>query len=251
MKINAIIVDDEPLAREKLKEFLRDEKDIDLVGESSNGPEAVSDIESKKPDLIFLDVQMPGMDGFQVVDKIGCDNMPQIIFTTAYDQYALKAFEVHALDYLLKPFDRERFVSALERARDYLKLRTDSDFKYRLRELLDEIRQDQKYLDRLIIKSEGRIYFLKTSEIDWIEAAGNYITLHVNKEEHLMRETMNCMEKKLDPDKFIRVHRSTIVNLERIKEIHPMFSGEYLITLKNGMELTLSRKYREKFKELF
>ena len=251
MKIRALIVDDEPLARERIRDLLQDENDIDVVGESANGIDAVSDIREKVPDLIFLDVQMPGLDGFEVVEKVGFNKMPQVIFTTAYDQYALRAFEVHALDYLLKPFDRGRFQNALGRAMKYLKLKKDGDFKFRLRELLSEVKQERKYLDRLIIKSEGRIFFLKVDEIDWIEAAGNYLTLHAGKDNHLLRETMNCMETKLDPDRFFRIHRSTIVNIERIKEIHPMFNGEYVIILKNNKELNLSRKYREKFKELF
>ncbi|MFC1724323.1 LytR/AlgR family response regulator transcription factor [candidate division KSB1 bacterium] len=251
MKIRALIVDDEPLARERIRDLLEDDDYVDVIGESANGIDAVTDIREKVPDLIFLDVQMPGLDGFEVVEKVGCNKMPQVIFTTAYDQYALRAFEVHALDYLLKPFDRGRFQNALNRAIKYLKLKKDGDFKYRLKELLDEVKVERKYLDRLIIKSEGRIFFLKVDEIDWIEAAGNYLTLHVGNARHLLRETMNCMENKLDPDRFFRVHRSTIVNIERIKEIHPMFNSEYLIILKNGRELNLSRKYREKFKELF
>ena len=170
---------------------------------------------------------------------------------TAYDQYALRAFEVHALDYLLKPFDRNRFEEALDRARDHLEMRKNGEFSTRLREMLHEVKAETKYLDRLIVKTEGRIFFIKTDEITWISAAGNYVSLHVSKDEHLVRDTMHGMESKLDPNKFIRIHRSTIVNLERIKEIQPWFNGEYLVILNDDTRLTMSRKYRERFKDYF
>ena len=251
MTIQTLIIDDEPLARQRIRDLLVNEKEIDVAGESGNGVEAVAMIHDKKPDLIFLDVQMPEMDGFQVVENIKPEMMPHIIFVTAYDQYALRAFEVHALDYLLKPFDQDRFQKALDRAKKQIEFQKDGDFSYRLKELLHEIKSDDTYLERLIIKSEGRIFFVKTDEIDWIEAAGNYVTLHVGNEEHLMRDTMNSMEKKLDPKKFFRVHRSKIVNFECIKEIKPWFNGEYLIVLNDDSQLTLSRKYRERLKDFF
>lgn len=251
MKTRVLIVDDEPLARERIRDLLKKEPRFEVIGESGNGLDAITQIQTHAPDLVFLDVQMPELDGFGVIETLGADNIPHIIFVTAYDQYALKAFEVHALDYLLKPFDRNRFREALSRAIDHIELRRNGDFNYRLRELLQEVKVENKYVDRLIIKSEGRIFFIKTDEIHWIEAAGNYVSLHVGKEEHLMRETMQAMENKLDPQKFIRIHRSTIVNIERVKEIQPWFNGEYLIVLNDDTRLTLSRKYRERFKEIF
>ena len=251
MNARVLIVDDEPLARERIRDLLRKESHFEIIGESGNGIDAISQIHKHAPDLVFLDVQMPELDGFGVMEQLGVENMPQVIFVTAYDQYALRAFEVHALDYLLKPFDRSRFKEALRRAQEHMEMRKNGDFKTKLKELLQEVKKEPKYLDRLIVKAEGRIYFIKTNEIDWIEAAGNYVSLHVGKEEHLMRETMHGMEKKLDPDKFIRIHRSTIVNIEHIKEIQPWFNGEYLIILHDDTRLTLSRKYRERFKEYF
>ncbi|MCP4723840.1 MAG: response regulator [bacterium] len=246
-----MVVDDEPLARDRIRDLLEDETEFDVIGESCNGLEAVKHITEKQPDLIFLDVQMPEMDGFEVLDTIYKENMPHVIFITAYDQYALRAFEVHALDYLLKPFDQKRFKKSIIRAKEQIDQIKNNTITTRFKELLHELKTSQKFLERLVIKSEGRIFFVKTEEISWIEAAGNYVTVHVNGEEHLIRDTMNCMERKLDPEKFIRIHRSRIVNIEHIKEIQPFYNGENLIILNSGTELTLSRKYREKLKELF
>jgi two-component system LytT family response regulator len=251
MKIRTLIVDDEPLARMRIRDLLKHESDVEIIGESGNGLEAVSTIQDESPDLIFLDVQMPEMDGFEVLKTVSVRKMPQVIFVTAYDQYTLRAFEVHALDYLLKPFDRPRFEKALNRAKEYIHLKKNDGFNHRLRELLQEVKSESKYVDRFIIKSEGRIFFLKSSEIDWIEAAGNYVTIHTGSDAYTQRETMGGLEKKLDPKKFMRIHRSKIVNIDRIKEMKPWFRGEYVIVLKDRTELTLSRKYREKLKALF
>jgi len=252
MEIQVLIVDDEPLARERIRDLLKHESNIEIVGESRNGLEAVSTIKKQTPDLIFLDVQMPELDGFGVIETIGVEKMPYVIFVTAYDQYALRAFEVHALDYLLKPFDHERFQNALKRAIEHIKIfKKNNDFTSRLRELIQEIQLEQHYLQRIIIKSREKIFLLNTDEIDWIEAAGNYVVLHVGTKEHLMRGTMYGIEERLDPGRFIRIHRSKIVNIERIKEIQNWFRGEYLIILKDGTQLTLSRTYRKKFENLF
>lgn len=251
MKIRTLIVDDEPLARMRIRDLLKHESDVEIVGESGNGLEAVSAIQDESPDLVFLDVQMPEMDGFEVLKTVGVKQMPQVIFVTAYDQYALHAFEVHALDYLLKPFDHPRFQKALARAKEYIHLKKNGGFNDRLRELLHDIKSESKYVDRFIIKSEGRIFFLKSLEIDWIEAAGNYVTIHTGNEAYTQRETMTGLEKKLDPNRFIRIHRSKIVNIDRIKEMKPWFRGEYVIVLKDKTELPLSRKYREKLKTSF
>lgn len=250
-RIRALIVDDEPLARLRISDLLKKEERIEVVGEAGNGTDAVKLIRKESPDLVFLDVQMPGKNGFGVLEALGPERVPHVIFVTAYDQYALQAFDVHAMDYLLKPFDRRRFYESLHRAMDHITMKKEGNFTSKLKELLEDVQPSKKCLDRLIIKAEGRIYFVKTEEIDWIEAAGNYVTLHMGKEEHLMRETMGSMEEKLDPEKFMRIHRSNIVNLERIKEIQPWFNGEYLVILKDDTRLTLSRKYRERFKELF
>jgi two-component system, LytTR family, response regulator len=251
MKIKTLIVDDEPLARERVKRFLRDEADIEIVGECKSGAEAVKTIKQIKPDLVFLDIQMPEKNGFEVVKSLDAKTLPTVIFVTAYDQYALKAFDVHALDYLLKPFNRERLHRAVARAREHIENKNRGNLDERLAALIADLKTEKKYLERLVIKSVGRVFFLKTDEIDWIEAAGNYLKLHVGREAHLIRETMNGIEAKLDPHKFLRIHRSTVVNIDCIKELHPMFSGDYAVILRSGAELTLSRNFRERFLELF
>jgi two-component system, LytTR family, response regulator len=249
--IRTLIVDDEPLARDRVKRFLRDEEDVTIVGECGNGVEAIEAITNEKPDLVFLDIQMPEKTGFEVIKALNAKKLPTIIFVTAYDQYALQAFEVHALDYLLKPFNRERIKRALARAREHIDHRRLGNLDERLNSLIADIQGSKKYLDRLVVKAVGRVFFLKTDEIDWIEAAGNYVKLHIGRESHMIRETMNGIEAKLDPAKFLRIHRSTVVNIDRIKELQPMFSGDYAVILRNGTELALSRNYRERFTELF
>jgi two-component system LytT family response regulator len=249
MKI--LIVDDEPLARERVRRHLRDEPGIEIVGEAGNGREAVSAIEEKTPDLVFLDVQMPEMNGFDVLKALEENKIPAIVFTTAYDKYAIQAFEFHALDYLLKPFSRERFKRAVRHAREQLEnSRQSGNIDERLVSLLENLKA-KKYLERIVVKNSGRVFFIKTEEIDWIEAAGNYLKLHVGRDAHLIRETMQSIEAKLDPEKFFRIHRSTLVQIDRIKELHPLFGGDYAVILRNGTELNLSRNYRERLPELF
>jgi two-component system LytT family response regulator len=250
MRIRVLIVDDEPLARERIRDLLASASDVEIIGECSNGKEAVAAIREKAPDLLFLDVQMPHLDGFGVVGEVGIEQMPMTIFVTAYDRHALRAFEVHALDYLLKPFDAERFVKALERARSQLEHRQ-GKMDQRLEALLSDVQTRAKPLERIMIKSSGRIFFLRIDEIDYIEAAGNYVRLHVGKEDHLLRETMSSLENRLDPRKFLRIHRSTIVNIESIQELQLLFHGEYAVILRNGTQLTLSRGYRDKLEEHF
>lgn len=251
MSIRTLIVDDEPIARDRVRRMLREESDIEIVGESGNGKEAVAFINENKPDLVFLDIQMPEMTGFEALQEINPNKTPAIIFVTAYDQYAIQAFDVHAIDYLLKPFNRERFKRAIERAREQVEKATSGKIDQRLASLLADLTNSKKYLERLVVKSVGRVFFLRTDEVDWIEAAGNYAKLHVGREGHLIRETMNGLESKLNPDKFLRIHRSTLVNIDRIKELNPLFSGDYTVMLKNGTELTLSRNYRDRLLELF
>jgi two-component system, LytTR family, response regulator len=233
-KIRTLVVDDEPVARARVMSLLQDEPDIEIIGECESGAEAISRIETASPDLVFLDIQMPQMDGLQLSRALG-DRMPAVVFVTAYDEYALRAFEVHALDYVLKPFSAERFKSALTHARQHLSKRSSPG----TRETLPERR------DRLVIKSSGRIYFVRTNDIDWCEAAGNYVRLHVGAQTHLVRGTMGYIEAQLDPRQFVRVHRSTIVNVDRIQELRSSFNGEYVITLHDKTRLTLSRGYRE------
>jgi two-component system LytT family response regulator len=251
VKIRALIVDDEPLARERIRRFLARESDIELVGECSDGREAVESIRQLRPDLVFLDIQMPERDGFGVLEEIGAQELPSVIFVTAYDRYAIKAFDFHALDYLLKPYTGERFRRAVERARAQLQRATGGHIDERLISLLEHLKAEQKYLERLMVKSAGRVFFLRTDEIDWIEAEGNYVRLHVGREAHLLRETMNRLASRLDPEKFLRIHRSTLVHIERIKELQPMFGGEYTVVLRDGTQLTLSRSHRDKLLELF
>ena len=186
MKIRTLIVDDEPLARERVKRFLRDEKDVSIIGECGNGADAVKAIRSERPDLVFLDIQMPEKNGFEVIRSLDGKQLPTVVFVTAYDQYALQAFDVHALDYLLKPFNRDRFQRAVDRAREQIDDRRRGDLDERLTSLIENLKTDKKYLDRLVVKTVGRVFFLKTDEIDWIEAAGNYVRLHVGRESHMM-----------------------------------------------------------------
>ncbi len=247
--LKTLVVDDEPLARERVVSLLQGEQDIELLGECRDGQEAIAAIQQLSPDLVFLDVQMPGADGFQVLQAVGADKMPMVIFVTAYDQHALRAFEVRALDYLLKPFDRERFHNAVTRAKSSIEQQETGDLGRRLLALVKDLRPAAPKTDRVVVKSGGRLFFLRTDEIDWIEAAGNYARLHVGNDTHLLRETMISLEARLDAEKFFRIHRSRIVNMERIQELQPWFNGEYVVILRNGTRLTLSRGYREKLQE--
>jgi two-component system LytT family response regulator len=248
-KIRTLIVDDEPLARERLANLLQPLDDIEIVGQCRDGEEAITAIHDFTPDLVFLDIQMPTMNGFEVIEAIGSDRMPLVIFVTAYDQHALRAFQVRALDYLLKPFDRDRFTDALQRARKQLERDETGDVGRRLLALVKDLRRDQPRTDRLVVKSGGRLFFLRADEIDWVEAAGNYVRLHVGNTSHLLRETMTAMESRLDPEKFFRIHRCRIVNMDRIQELQPWLNGEYAVVLRTGARLTLSRGYREKLQD--
>lgn len=248
-KIRAMVVDDEAMARERVIGMLRQESDIELIGECSDGQQAVQAIAAQQPDLVFLDVQMPAVDGFGVIQQVGPEKMPAVVFVSAYDEYALKAFEVHAMDYLLKPFSRERFQQTLQHARTHVERRRAGDLGKRLMALVQDVKPEPQRLDRLVVKSGGRVFFLRTDDIIWIEAAGNYVRLHLAEDSHLFRETMNGIEARLDPRRFVRIHRSRIVNSDRIKELQPWFNGEYVVVLQNGTRLTLSRGYREKLQE--
>jgi two-component system LytT family response regulator len=248
VKIRTLIVDDEPLARQRLRRLLEADADIAILGECSDGQTAVTELRDLRPDLVFLDVQMPVLDGFGVIQALAGTALPVVIFVTAHDRYALKAFEVHALDYLLKPFDKARFAAALDRAKAQVRQGSAAALNERLAEMLQSA-PGRRGPERLMVKSGGRIYFVRIEDIDWIEAAGNYVRLHVANEDHLLRETLSALEKRLDPARFVRIHRSTIVNLDRIREIQPAFHGDYVIVLQDGKELALSRSCRDRLEE--
>ena len=250
MKIRTLIVDDEPLARERIRLLLREEVDLVIAGECSGGPEAVAAVRREAPDLMFLDVQMPEMDGFAVLRAIGPEKLPAVIFTTAYDQHALKAFDAHALDYLLKPFKPARFKEAVERARRHLAQRKAGTQMESLLALISQRPAANPHLTRLAVKTADRVIFLKTGDIDSIESAGNYVAVHVGKDSHILRETLNALEAQLDPEKFLRVSRSAIVNLDRVKEVQPMFKGEHLVVLHGGRQIAMTRGLREVEKAL-
>jgi two-component system, LytTR family, response regulator len=249
-RIRAIIVDDEPLAREGVRLHLEGSPDIEIVGEAGSGEDAVSLIEAMRPDLMFLDVQMPGVDGFGVLEAVGPALMPVTVFTTAYDEFAVRAFDAHAVDYILKPYDADRFQKALERARGTVRSRRRSRIDDNLGALLDELRSRSQFIERLVVRSGGRIVMLRISEIDWIEAASNYVKLHAGGRDYLLRETMTALESKLNPNDFVRIHRSTIVRVDRIRELEPLFQGDYIVILEDGTRLTSSRGYRERLQEL-
>lgn len=244
MRLRVLIVDDEPVARRRIRRLLRSEPDIDVVGEAGDGRAALQAIAEKRPDLVFLDVQMPELDGFGVVREAGTAGLPGIVFVTAFDQYALRAFEVHALDYLLKPFTRERLQSAITRARARHVVQ-DRAPDPRLLALLDEISTRPRYLDRLPVRAGTRIVLLETSQIEWVQAADNYVLLHSGGREYLLRETMTRLEQDLDPRDFVRIHRSALVRLDRIGELQASVHGDFRVTLKSGTQLTLSRHFRE------
>ena len=249
MKVRALIVDDEPLAREWVRAALREDPEVEVLGECTDGLQAVEKIEALRPDAVFLDVQMPGLDGFGVLEMIGRDRIPAVIFVTAFDQYALRAFEAHAVDYVMKPFSHERLLEAVERVKMQIRSNGAEELKETLLALVEDIRRERAYPDWLLIKSEGKSFFVKVKDIDWIESSRNNVRLHVGANAYLFHETTAGIEAKLDPRRFMRIHRSTIVNIERIKEMHPWFNGEYSVTLRDGTQLTMSSTYREKLKE--
>jgi two-component system, LytTR family, response regulator len=250
MTIRVCIADDEPLARERIRTFLDQEPDVRVVSECADGAQAIAEIRRERPDLVFLDVQMPVVDGFGVLRALEDGLPPAVIFVTAHDQYALQAFDVHALDYLLKPFNGHRFRKALQRARLEILKDQPGGVSQRLLSLLEEMQNGRKPQERLILKTSGRVSFLKVDDIDWVEAEGNYVRLHVGPVSHLLRETMKGIEAKLDPERFIRIHRSTIVNTDRIKELQPLFHGEYAVILRDGTRLTASRGPDNKLRRL-
>jgi two-component system LytT family response regulator len=245
MPIRVLLSDDEALARERLRRLLKDEGDLEIVAECGDGKSAISLVQREKPDLLFLDIQMPEVDGFGVINALKGDHLPLTIFVTAYDRYAMKAFEVHALDYLLKPIGKERLSEALGHARKQLQHPSETLFQRRVLNLLSDLESRQHAPQRIVIKADGEIVCLKPGEIDWAESAGNYVCLHVGGSTHILRETITSLETRLGAQQFLRVHRSTLVNVDRIKTLRPSLYGDYAILLRDGTKLTLSRGFRE------
>ena len=244
MKLRALIVDDELLSRKKIRAFLQDYPEFQVVGECADGEQAVGDIKAHKPDLIFLDVQIPGRNGFEVLDGLEDKCAPAIIFVTAFDKYAVRAFEVRALDYLLKPFNKARFAEAVKRFHERGARLSGAERKEELRALLREIQRESRESERIVVKSGSRTIFLRKGSIEWVEAQGDYVKLHSSKECHLLRETMTALSDRLDPGRFVRIHRSRIVNLDYIREIRPLWGGDCVVLMRDGTELTMSRTYR-------
>ena len=238
MPIRTLIVDDEPLGRQRLRGLLDADPDVEVVGECADGAEALAALRSEPCDLVFLDVEMPGLSGLDVARRLGPQRLPAIVFVTAHRDYALPAFEVRAVDFLLKPFDRARFQQTMGWAKEQL-ART------------GEAQPAGKPLERVTIKSGGRIYFVKAEDIDWVEAAGNYLRLHSGGQTHLLRETLSNLAARLDPERFWRIHRSTLVNVDRVQELQPLFHGDYAVILRDGTQLTLSRSYRASLPRYF
>lgn len=251
-RVRTLIVDDEPPARAKLRRFLAADAGVEVVGEAGSGPEAVERITELAPDLVFLDVQMPGLDGFGVLERLGQEGgrLPHVVFVTAYDEYAVRAFEVHAVDYLLKPFSPDRFAQALERAKERASGRRGDDLDRRLRQVLSEVRPPPPPLERLLVPAGEKQIVLEVERIDWLEAEQNYVRLHVGTSSYLIRGTLAGLEARLDPRRFIRIHRSRIINAGRVREIHPWSHGDQLVVLQDGTELLLSRRYRDRWGHL-
>ena len=245
MSIRALVVDDELLARRTIRRLVGKSAGVEIVGECGDGESAVRAIQESKPDLVFLDIQMPEMDGFRVLSKIGVDQMPVTIFITAYDRFALRAFDANAIDYLLKPVGKARFDRALTRVKQRIAGKVDSGEVKRIISVLEQLATTQKYPNRMAIPQNGRIIFVATNNIDWIQAEGNYVRLHIGSREHELRETLTELGEKLNPAQFLRIHRSTIVNIERIKEIQAWFHGHHRVLLENGTELRMSRYQHE------
>jgi two-component system LytT family response regulator len=247
MSIRTVIVDDEPWARSRVSSLLNSDGGFEIVAQCANGEEAIAAISTHAPALVFLDIQLPDTDGFTVIESISRETMPVVIFATAFDQYALRAFDAHALDYLLKPFDEDRFRIALERARE--KLRDPAVQNAAIRRMLQLLPEGRRYLDRVAVSAGGgRIHIVKTHEIDWLQASGNYVTLHVGRSTYVLRDTLNDMERKLDPRQFIRVHRSSMVNVDRVRALGPWSGGEQCLVLQDGTELTIGRMFRDRIR---
>ena len=250
MSFTALLVDDEPLAREGLRMLLAADPDVTAIYEAKNGREAVAGIQDTRPGLVFLDVQMPEMDGFQVVEEVGAEQMPPVVFVTAHDQYAIQAFDINAIDYLLKPVTAERFAKAMARVKSRLETKSAEESSRRILSMLETLAAPRRAVKRLAVRSGGKTVFVDVEDVDWIEAAENYVQLHAGRSTHLLHVTMNTMEQSLDGEVFLRIHRSIIVNVRRIREMQPVAHGEYVITLENGVRVQSGRMYNERLKAL-
>lgn len=250
MALSALIVDDEPLAREGLRMLLSRDPEVRSIQESKNGREAVAAIRGARPDLVFLDVQMPEMDGFSVIKEVGAERMPDVVFVTAHDRYAIRAFEINAIDYLLKPVTEERFTQALRRAKERLQVKPADDANRQILSLLETMASPRRYLKRLAVRSAGKTIFVDAQDVHWMEAAENYVELHTERGSHLLHVAIGALEKSLDPEIFLRIHRSSIVNVGQIRELQPASHGEYVVTLHSGVRLQSGRMYHEKLKAL-
>lgn len=251
--IKTLIVDDDPKARLQIRKFLENETDIDIVGECGDGKDALDIILRQQPQLLFLDVEMPEMDGFELLEHLReADKIPMVVFVTAYDQYAIKAFEYHALDYLLKPFDKPRFTKTLTWARKKLKATDEPDIRDTVYKLLEDIRKDKEkdYLNRLVVKKDERYIFLNINQVFWIESNKNYVNINTENDTFLYRNSLSAIEARLDPARFFKINRFSIVNIDCIKEVQEMFKGDMLIILKNKTRLTIGRRNRKKLKEI-
>jgi two-component system, LytTR family, response regulator len=249
MNIRALIVDDEPLAREWVRSAIAEDPELEVMGECGDGFEAAEAIRRLKPDLVFLDVQMPGLDGFGVLEALSPEEIPAVVFVTAFDQYAVRAFEAQAVDYLMKPFSKERVEEAVRRVRELVKGKSLEDFRESISKIVEKIRRDRSFPEWVLLKSDGKNVFVKVKDIDWIESSRNNVRIHVGTTLYLLHETTSAIASRLDPKKFLRIHRSAIVNIERIKELHPWFNGDYAVILRDGTQLTLSSSYRDRLKE--
>ncbi len=248
-KLRVLIVDDEPLARRRLRRLLTSEAGVEVVAECSSAREAAQVIAAERPNLLLLDIQMPQEDGFALLRTLPDEIRPPVIFVTAFDQYAVEAFQVHALDYVLKPIDADRLHEAIERAREQVAGSDTGEIDRRLRALLDELAPRNHYLERVLVRNPGRISFVNLDEVHWIGAEGNYVRLHLDDERHLVRQKIGALEELLDPHRFLRIHRSVIVNLDRVRELQRLPGGDYAVLLDTGARLTMSRSYKERFEQ--
>jgi len=251
MKINTLIVDDEKLARERIRSLLESHPDIAVIGECNNGKEAIQKISSTLVDLMFLDIQMPELDGIRLIEKLPNEKIPLVVFTTAYDEFAVKAFELNAIDYLLKPFTKKRFEQSVKKIRDEFNSEDKDLYVSQMAAMAKAILDKKIYTERIVVKSDGKIRFQPVAEIVWAESEGNYLTLHTNSESSVIRDTMANFSVKLDPTKFLRIHRSFLVNVEYIKELKPWFNDEYVIILKDRTQLPVGRTYRKSIHSFF
>ena len=248
-RIRTLIVDDEPIARRHLRSLLGEHTEIEIIGEAGNGRDAIAAIRKEHPQMVLLDIQMPEIDGFGVVKEIGAEKMPVVVFVSAFDEYALAAFEAHALDYIMKPVKRDRFHQTIRRAVDLINRRGGGDLRDSLGRLLERIESERRFPSRLAIKTEGRMLFLKANEIDWIETDGDHVKFHVGSQTYLHRTTLTRLEERLSPKMFLRIHRSIVVNVDRVRELQPWFQGDYVLILADGTRLTSGRSYRERVRE--